>query len=73
MSHEEIIKDTHTKVTQMHTVLFGTENQGGVLREIDSIKKTVDTHDKFLWKAAGAGVALIFFVNLIVTLISKLL
>ena len=42
------ITDIQEAVTQHHTVLFGVENNGGLLRDVQAVKTMVENHEKRL-------------------------
>lgn len=42
------ITDIQEAVTQHHTVLFGVENNGGLLRDVQAVKVMVENHEKRL-------------------------
>lgn len=62
----EMMRDTHEKVGQIHTTVFGVEGQGGLVREVAELKKHKEEMTTFKAKLLGmvtAASALAAFVG----------
>jgi hypothetical protein len=68
---EELMEDTHSKVTLTHTTLFGAEGQGGVLRDVADLKRHKEEMGLFKAKLLGMALAASALISLVFAAIAK--
>lgn len=59
----EMTRETHNKVGQIHTTIFGAEGQGGVLRDVADLKKHKEEMNAFKAKLLGMVMAASAFAS----------
>lgn len=57
--------ELRTTVSQHHTVLFGVEGQGGLIREVSDVKETVRDHEKRLNVLSGKWLFLMLLAGIL--------
>jgi hypothetical protein len=55
MNQEEKLDKISVQVQQMHSVIFGVEGQGGLLRAIETLQSELETMKRFRWQMLGMG------------------
>lgn len=70
---KETLQDTHNKVSQIHTTVFGAEGQGGVLRDVAELKKHREEMTVFKAKLLGMVLAASAFASFIGSKLSTLI